>query len=51
MDSLASPKYGEVNMRFETWNVRGLYSIVSLKRVARDLGKCKLDTVGLQEVR
>jgi exonuclease III len=38
-------------MRFGTWNIRSLYRIGSLKTVARDLGKCKLDLVGVQEVR
>jgi exonuclease III len=38
-------------MRFDTWNVRSLYRIGSLKTVARKLGKCKLDLVGVQEVR
>jgi hypothetical protein len=38
-------------MRFGTWNVMSLYRIGSLKTVARELGKCKLDLVGVQEVR
>jgi hypothetical protein len=38
-------------MRFGTWNVRRLYRAGSLKTVARELGKCKLDLVGVQEVR
>jgi exonuclease III len=40
-----------MDMRFGTWNVRSLYRIGSLKTVARELGKCKLDLVGVQEVR
>jgi exonuclease III len=40
-----------MDMRFGTWNVRSLYRIGSLKTVARELGKCKLDLVGMQEVR
>jgi exonuclease III len=40
-----------MDMRFGTWNVRSLYRIRSLKRVARELGKCKLYVVGVQEVR
>jgi exonuclease III len=40
-----------MDMRFGTWNVRSLYRIGSLKTVARQLGKCKLDLVGVQEVR
>jgi exonuclease III len=38
-------------MKFGTWNVRSLYRAGSLKTVARDLGKYKLDLVGVQEVR
>jgi hypothetical protein len=33
-------------MRFGTWNVRSLYRSGSLKTVARELGKYKLDLVG-----
>jgi hypothetical protein len=40
-----------MGMRFGTWNVRSLYKIGSLKTVARELGKYKLDLVGAQEVR
>jgi exonuclease III len=38
-------------MRFGTWNVRSLYRSGSLKTVARELAKYKLDLVGVQEVR
>jgi exonuclease III len=38
-------------MRFGTWNVRSLYRAGSLKTVVRELGKYKLDLVGVQEVR
>jgi exonuclease III len=38
-------------MRFGTWNVRSLYRAGSMKTVARELGKYKLDLVGVQEVR
>jgi exonuclease III len=38
-------------MRFGTWNVRSLYRAGSLKTVARELGKYKLDTVGVLEVK
>jgi hypothetical protein len=34
-----------------TWNVRSLYRSGSLKTIARELGKYKLDLVGVQEVR
>jgi exonuclease III len=38
-------------MRFGTWNVRSVYRSGSFKTVARELGKYKLDLVGVQEVR
>jgi exonuclease III len=38
-------------MKFGTWNVRSLYRIGSLKTVSRKLAKCKLDLVGVQEVK
>jgi hypothetical protein len=37
-------------MRFDTWNVRRLYSAGSLTAAARELARYKLDSVGLQEV-
>jgi hypothetical protein len=37
-----------MGMRFGTWNVRRLYSTCSLKTVAREVGKYKLDLLGLQ---
>jgi exonuclease III len=40
-----------MDMRFGTCNVRSLYRIGSLKTAARELGKYKLDLVGVQEVR
>jgi exonuclease III len=40
-----------MDMRFGTWNVRGLYRSGSLKTVARELEKYKLALVGVQEVR
>jgi exonuclease III len=51
MDSLERPKHWKRDMRFGTWNVRSLYRAGSLKTVARELGKYKLDLVGVQEVR
>jgi hypothetical protein len=36
-----------MDMRFGTWNIRSLYRIGSLKAVARELGKYKLDLVGV----
>ena len=38
-------------MKRGTWNVRGLYRAGSLKAVARELARYKLDVVGVQEVR
>jgi exonuclease III len=40
-----------MDLRFGTWNVTSLYKSGSLKMVARELGKYKLDLVGVQEVR
>jgi len=38
-------------LRFGTWNVRSLYRAGSLTAAARELARCKLDLVGVQEVR
>jgi exonuclease III len=51
MDYLAQPKHWKMDMGFGTWNVSSLYKSGSLKTVARELGKYKLDLVGIQEVR
>jgi hypothetical protein len=48
---VARPKHRKMDMRFRTSNVRNLYTTGSLKTVARELGKCKLDLVGVQEIR
>jgi exonuclease III len=40
-----------MDTRYGTWNIRSLYRIGSLKTVARELGKYKLELVGVQEVR
>jgi exonuclease III len=40
-----------MDMRFGTWNVRSLYRIGSLKTVATESGKYKLDLLDVQEVR
>jgi exonuclease III len=40
-----------MDRRFGTWNVSSLYRSGSLKTVARELEKYKLDLVGVQEVR
>jgi hypothetical protein len=38
-------------MRFGAWNISSLYRSGSLTTVARGLAGCKLDLVGVQEVR
>jgi exonuclease III len=38
-------------MRFGTWNVRSMYRAGSLRAVAEEFTKYKLDLVGVQEVR
>ena len=38
-------------MKIGTWNVRSLYRAGSLKAAVRELGRYKLDVVGVQEVR
>jgi hypothetical protein len=40
-----------MDMRFGTQNIRSLYRIGSLKTAVRELGKYKLELVGVQEVR
>jgi exonuclease III len=40
-----------MDMRFGTWNVRSMYRAGSLRVVAEEISKYKLDLVGLQEVR
>jgi hypothetical protein len=47
----AQSKHRKMDMRFSTWNVRSLYRSGSLKTVAKELRKYKLDLVGVQEVR
>jgi exonuclease III len=40
-----------MDMRFETWNVRGLYRAGSLKTAASERARYNLDLVAVQEVR
>jgi exonuclease III len=40
-----------MDMRFSTWNVRSLYRAGSLRTVAEEVSKYKLDLLGVQEVR
>jgi exonuclease III len=41
----------EKDMRFGTWNIRSLSRVGAIKSVVGELEKCKLDLVGVQEVR
>jgi len=50
-DTLVRPKQWKWGMGCSTWNVRSLYRSGSLTAVARELARCKLDLVGVQEVR
>jgi hypothetical protein len=40
-----------MDMRFGTWNVRSMYREDSLRAVAKEISKYKLDFMGVQEVR
>jgi hypothetical protein len=40
-----------MNLRFGTWNFRSMYRAGSLRTVAEEVSKYKLDLVGVQEVR
>jgi len=41
----------EKGHEFGTWNVRSLYKSGSLAVAARESARCKLDLVGVQEIR
>jgi exonuclease III len=41
----------KMDMRFGTWNVRSMYMAGSLRAVAEEISKYKLDLVGVQEVK
>jgi hypothetical protein len=43
-----TPKRKKMDMRFGTWNAKGLYRAGSLRRVAEEISKYKLDLVGVQ---
>jgi hypothetical protein len=52
MDSLDKrPKRRNMDMRFGTWNIRSLYKVGTRMTVSRELPRCRLDLVGVQEVR
>jgi exonuclease III len=40
-----------MDMRFGTWNVRTIYRAGTLRAVAEEISKYKLDLVGVQEVK
>ena len=40
-----------MDMRFGTWNVRSLYRAGALGLVTSELDRCRMDLVGVQEVR
>jgi hypothetical protein len=40
-----------MDMRFGTWNVRSMYRAGSLRAVAEEISKYRLDLVEVQEVR
>jgi len=48
---LVRPKQRKRDLRFGTCNVRSLYRAGSFTAAARELARCKLDLVGVQEVR
>ena len=50
-DPLVRPQQWKTDMRFGTWSVRSLYRSGSLIKVARELARCKLDLLGIEEVR
>jgi exonuclease III len=50
-DTLVRPEQRKRDVRFGTWNVTSLYRAGSLTATARKLERCKLDLVGVQEVR
>ena len=49
-DPLVQPKQCKRDVRYSTWNVRSLYKSSSLKTAAKELVRCKLDLVGVQEI-
>ena len=40
-----------MDMRFGTWNVRSLYRAGALGLVNSELDRCRMDLIGVQEVR
>jgi hypothetical protein len=50
-DPLVCPQKWKRDVRFGTWKVRRLYRSVSLTEAARELGRYRLGSVAVQEVR
>jgi hypothetical protein len=48
---LSQPKQLKKDIRFGTWDVRSLCGVGAIKSVVGELQECKLDLVGVQEVR
>jgi hypothetical protein len=41
----------KMDMRFGTWNIRSLYTAGLLMTVVKEISKCELHLMGIQEVR
>jgi len=50
-NSLSRSKQLKKDMRFGIWNVRSLCRLDTIKSVVGELQKCKLDLVGVQEIK
>ena len=50
-DNLKRPWQTKMDMRFGTWNVRSLYRAGALDLVTSEIDRCRMDLVGVQEVR
>ena len=50
-DNLERPWQRKMDMRFGTWNVRSLYRAGALGLVTSELDRCRMDLVGVQDVR
>ena len=49
-DNLVQPKQWKRNMRLGTWNVRSLYRSGLFTAATREIARCKLDLVDVEEV-
>ena len=50
-DPLVRHKEWKSDVRFGTWNVVSLYRSGSITAAAREIARCKLDLVGMKEVK